>query len=805
MNASGGRGGGGSLPFSGVAAAVVDGDGVVLQWSHAATELLDRTAPEVCGQPVAQLVEAVHQSPGAPGEKRAPAAGQAVLRHRSGRLVEVAYHALRLDGSSDVLVLAAPIQSASDWGLGAAFMRALLAQDWAGITVHDTDLSIVRTNRAAGTSSGAGAAVGGRLRDIVTPEDADGAEAALRRVLDTGEPLIDREQRARSQRVPGRECAVSLSAFRLEDEEGRPSGVVAVFTDSAERERRRDLRHEASVRIGSSLDVLRTAQDLVDVLVPAFGDLAWASLADPVLEGDEPPKLAGAGSWHMRRVAAASVGPWPAGFGPPGIADPPMPDLPVLRRVQRGETVLVSDRASALAMAEDHPGIIPLLIPENGHSAVSAPLFARGLVLGAVAVWRTERPEAFDQTDADLLSEIASRAALSVDNARRYTREHRAAVALQQRLLPRATTDDPAAETAGLYRPASGGADIGGDWFDVIPLPSLRVAFVIGDVVGHGLHATATMGRLRTAVQTLAELEMEPDELLTHVDDLVQQLAGEAPHGHQEAVGATCLYAVYDPVTCHCALASAGHLPPVVARPDEAAHVVEVSPGPPLGVGGMPFEVTEIDLPPGSVLALYTNGLVTPDHHDLGAGIRHLTENLGALYRSDRPLDDIGRALLATTGNTPPRDDIALLLARTRAVPTDNIASWEFPTDPAIVADAREAATRQLAAWELEDVAFTTELMVSELVTNAIRYSRGPVGLRLIRDKTLVCEVSDPSNTQPRLRRARTTDEGGRGLFLVAQLAARWGCRYGRSGKTIWAEQPLTTTTTPARLSNAEL
>lgn len=805
MDTSSGLVGGGSLSFSGVAAVVVDGGGVVLRWSRTAAELLDRTAVEVCGQPVAQLVEAVHRRPDPSGGGRVPATGQAVLRHRSGQLVEVAYHALRLDGSSEVLVLAAPVQFASDWAQGMALMSGLLAQDRIGITLHDTDLSITRTNLAPGTLGTEGAAVGGRLCEIVSPEDADDAEAALRRVLDTGEPLIDRELRVRSQRGLGRQRALSLSAFRLEDEKGRSTGVAALFTDAAERGRHQDLRHEASARIGGSLDVLRTAQDLVDVLVPAFGDLAWASLAEPVLDGDEPPKLSGAGSWHMRRVAAASAGPWPAGFGPPGVADPPMPDLPVLRRVQRGETVLVPDRASALAMAEGHSELIPLLIPEHGHSAVSAPLFARGLVLGAVAVWRTEHPEAFDQADADLLTEIASRAALSVDNARRYTREHRAAVALQQRLLPRATTDHPAAQTVGLYRPAGGGADIAGDWFDVIPLPSLRVAFVIGDVVGHGLHAAVTMGRLRTAVQTLADLEMEPDELLTHVDDLVQQLAGEAPHGHQEAVGATCLYAVYDPVTCRCALASAGHLPPVVVRPDTGAHVVEISPGPPLGVGGMPFEVTEIVLPPGSVLALYTDGLVERDHDDLDAGIRRLTTSLGALCRFDRPLDDIGRALLAEAGgDTPPRDDIALLVARTRVIPPDNTANWEFPADPTIVADARKAVTRQLSAWGLEDVAFTTELVVSELVTNAIRYGGAPVGLRLIRDKTLVCEVSDPSNTQPRLRRAKTTDEGGRGLFLVAQLAARWGCRYGRSGKTIWAEQPLTPATTPAGLPEAE-
>ncbi|MFI9274953.1 SpoIIE family protein phosphatase [Kitasatospora sp. NPDC052896] len=769
-----------SWPFGDLAAAVVDRAGIVRQWSGTAAELLDRTAAEVCGRPIRQLLEAAPDTSGG--------AGRAVLRHRSGRPVEVAFHALRLEGSADLLLLAAPIREVTDCHQGTALLRALLAQDQLGLAFHDTDLNIVRTNLSGG------AAVTGRrrLNEVMFPEDADEIGLALRRVLDTGVPLIDREHRARSRLAPGWWSTVALSAFRLEDGKGCPTGVAVVLTDLAERGRRLDLRHEASARIGGSLDVVRTAQDLVDVLVPAFGDLAWASLADPVLDGDEPPKLAGAGSWHLRRIAAASVGPWPAGFIPPGLADPPVPDLPVLRRVQRGETVLVPDRAAALAMAEGHPELIPLLIPERGHSAVSAPLFARGLVLGAVAVWRTERPEPFDQADADLLTEIASRAALSVDNARRYTREHRAAVALQQRLLPQATTDSPAAETAGFYRPAGGGADIAGDWFDVIPLPSLRVAFVIGDVAGHGLHATATMGRLRAAIYTLADLEMEPDELLAHLDDLVRQLAGEAPRGHQDTVGATCLYALYDPVTGHCALASAGHLPPVVIWPDGTAQVIEVVPGPPLGVGGMPFELAETVLPPGSTLALYTNGLIERADEDFDAGIRRLTDQLAARFRSGRTLDDIGRSLLADTGDDPPPDDIALLLARTRALSPDSTASWELPADPAVVADAREAVTRQLAAWGLADLAFTTELVVSELVTNAIRYGGGPVVLRLIRDQVLVCEVSDPSNSQPRLRRARATDEGGRGLFLVAQLSARWGSRYGRSGKTVWVEQSLT-------------
>ncbi|MER6924051.1 ATP-binding SpoIIE family protein phosphatase, partial [Streptomyces spiralis] len=324
---------------------------------------------------------------------------------------------------------------------------------------------------------------------------------------------------------------------------------------------------------------------------------------------------------------------------------------------------------------------------------------------------------------------------------------------------------------------------------DVIPLPSFRVALAVGDVSGHGLYATATMGRLRTAVRTLADLELDPTELLTHLDDGVRQLAGESDA--QSHVDSTCLYAVYDPISCLCQLASAGHPSPVVVRPDGTVKVVDVSPGPPLGVGGMPFETATVDLEPGSVLALYSKGLIERDAADVESGLRWLTESLAASYGSDRSLADVGRALLAGLGDGRQCDDIALLLARTRALPEESTASWEFTATPAVVSAAREAVARQLTDWGLDELVFTTELIVSELVTNAVRHAGGPIGLWLIRGDVLVCEVTDPSSTQPRLRRARWTDEGGRGLFLVAQLSLRWGSRYGRAGKTIWSEQAL--------------
>ncbi|WP_435224258.1 ATP-binding SpoIIE family protein phosphatase [Streptomyces sp. Tue6028] len=389
------------------------------------------------------------------------------------------------------------------------------------------------------------------------------------------------------------------------------------------------------------------------------------------------------------------------------------------------------------------------------------------------------------------MTQIASRCALAIDNARRYTREHRAAVALQKRLLPPATTETPAAQTASVDRPAGGGAEISGDWYDAIALPSLRVALVAGDVVGHGMAASATMGRLRAAIQTLADLELEPDELLTRTADLVQRLAAEAPPGDNDIVGATCLYAVYDPVTRRCTMASAGHPPPVLVRPDGTTEPVGISPGPPLALSGMPYETTTVDLEPASVLALYTDGLV--EHGEAGSdeGLRRLTDMLAAVCCPDRALDEAGQALLTDLVDAEPRDDATLLLARTRAVPAEDTAHWEIPADPAAVSQAREWAALQLSRWGLHDLLFSTELIVSELVTNAIRYGRAPAELRLIRHDVLVCEVTDSSSTQPRMRRARSTDEGGRGLFLVAQLAGRWGCRHGQNRKTIWSEQSI--------------
>ncbi|MER6980000.1 SpoIIE family protein phosphatase [Streptomyces carpinensis] len=377
------------------------------------------------------------------------------------------------------------------------------------------------------------------------------------------------------------------------------------------------------------------------------------------------------------------------------------------------------------------------------------------------------------------------------------THGHATALKLQRSLLPRNLPPQTACDSASRYLPADSGSGVGGDWFDVIPLSGTRVGLVVGDVRGHGLRAAATMGRLRTGLRVLARLDLAPDEVLTRLDDLTEQTACERgavhtlgptrPHA-DEAMEVTCLYAVYDPVSGRCSLARAGTILPVVVAPDTgAADCPELPPGPPLGVGGLPYQSVEVQLAPGSLIALFTDGLLqAAEGHE--AGLRLLAH---VLADHGLPVKNLCDQAVATMLPGPVDDDATLLLTRTRMLDRSRLAQWELTADPAAVASVRTGSGKKLDDWGLDDLAFTTELIVSELVTNAIRYVGGPIQVRLIRDRTLICEVSDTGHTTPNLRHAASEDEGGRGLFIIAQMTHRWGTRYTPTGKIIWAEQTL--------------
>ncbi|MER7919238.1 MULTISPECIES: amino acid permease [unclassified Streptomyces] len=381
------------------------------------------------------------------------------------------------------------------------------------------------------------------------------------------------------------------------------------------------------------------------------------------------------------------------------------------------------------------------------------------------------------------------------------TRGHSTALKLQRSLLPGRLPPQTACETASRYLPADNGSGVGGDWYDVIPLSGTRVGLVVGDVLGHGLPAAATMGRLRTGLRVLARLDLAPDEVLTRLDDLAEQTAQErapapsdaaavpdhAPPPVDEAM-VTCLYAVYDPVSGWCSMARAGGPPPVLVAGDTGvARSLDVPPGPPLGVGGLPYQSTELRLAPGSVLALFTSGLLQAAERQ-DAGLRRLADSLTGPRGS---LTELCEQTVSTMLTGAVDEDATLLLARTRLLDRTRLAQWEPAADPAAVAALRSSVGKQLDDWGLDELAFTTEVIVSELVTNAIRYVGGPIQVRLIRDRTLTCEVSDTGHTTPNLRHAASDDEGGRGLFIVAQMTQRWGTRYTPTGKVIWTEQTL--------------
>ncbi|MFG2846777.1 SpoIIE family protein phosphatase [Kitasatospora sp. NPDC048296] len=550
--------------------------------------------------------------------------------------------------------------------------------------------------------------------------------------------------------------------------------------------RRLELLSEASTRIGTTLNVTRTAWELAEMAVPRLADYVTIDLPETVLRGEEPTDPVN----ELHRTVVHGIRA-DCPFYPVGGRVDLSPTTPHRRCLASGQPVLEPDLHRASGWISQDPEVVEHLFAYDLHSLITVPLLARGVVLGIAAFYRARNPAPYGDDDRSLAQELATRAAICIDNARRYTREHAMVLALQRSLLPRSLPEQSAIEVAHRYLPAESG--VRGDWFDVIPLSGARVALVVGDVVGRGLHAAATMGRLRTAVHNFAELDLAPDELLTHLDNLVGRLdrdedGAEPATGNDGIIGASCLYAVYDPTSQRCTLARAGHPPPAVVHPDGTVTVPDLPAGPPLGLGGLPFETAELHLPEGSQLVLYSDGLLEDHRRDPDAALDRLRT---ALSHPNRSPEDICRTVVEAVVPEHPADDVTLLVARTHALDPGRIATWDLPADPARVGDIRAAAARRLSDWGLEETAFVTELLLSELVTNAIRYGIEPIQVRLIHDRALICEVSDGSSTAPHLRHAATTDEGGRGLFLVAQLTQAWGTRYTARGKVIWAECAL--------------
>ncbi|MGW2647817.1 SpoIIE family protein phosphatase [Streptomyces sp. NPDC001393] len=560
----------------------------------------------------------------------------------------------------------------------------------------------------------------------------------------------------------------------------------------------------ATRRIARGLDLDEIVMGLCRATVPTFSDAILVYLRDPLPVGDERPT--GPVVLRLRRTDRI-----PEDRDTDGVLLPPAFDSfgcepeasalaelsslttelcevrpgGALNEVLRGVRPVFADAPAARAALPELLGDSAETVVPSGQHAILAPLRGRRRVIGAALFLRRPERLAFEGDDLLVAAQLATHSALGIDKAVLYGREAYIADELQRTMLPETLPRPTGVRLASRYLPAAETARVGGDWYDAIPLPGSRVALVVGDVMGHSMTSAAIMGQLRTTAQTLAGLDLPPQEVLHHLDEQAQRLGTDRM--------ATCLYAVYDPVTHRITIANAGHPPPVLLHLGGRAEVLRVPPGAPIGVGGVDFEAVELDAPAGATLLLYTDGLVESRLRDVWTGIEQLREKLAATARltgpdHPPPLEALCDEVLDMLGPGDRDDDIALLAARFDGIAPSDVAYWKLEPDETAPGQARRLARRALARWDLEDLTDSVELLVSEVVTNAVRYASRPVTLRLLRTDVLRCEVGDDVPQLPRLRQARADDEGGRGLYLVNKLARRWGATRLSTGKVVWFE-----------------
>ncbi|MEV0166133.1 SpoIIE family protein phosphatase [Nonomuraea fuscirosea] len=654
---------------------VVNTAGTIIGWTAATERLTGYTADEVLGRPGTRLLPPADRSGWLRRLKEEERlSGLSEILCRDGHSVLV-----RAEGAKMLTALAGDawlvslVPAIGDlFGGAGSLLERLLTHFPVAMAFWDRDLRCVWRNAAAESLEPAFPhyRIGASLHDPIAGYDTTTIRETMRGVLETGKPAVDREARAFPADGRG-ELTLSISLFRLDGVEGQPLGICSLALDIS-RSQARDrltLLREAGIRIGSTLDVKRTAQELADLAVPILADYVTVDLGEEVMPGSEPLQRLTATSSGIpvfRRAGVASVhDDAPESLWPRGHAVFVPPSSPFTKVLDSGESHFepVMNTRPGSWLDED-PDRARMIHHTGMHSLIIVPLKARGELLGVAVFVRHENAQPFTTDDLLLAEELVARAALSLDNARRYTRERNAALALQRNLLPSNLDGGGTLEVASHYLPSDMHEGVGGDWFDAIRLDDSRLALVVGDVTGHGIDAAATMGRLRTAVRTLAYLGLRPHELLARLDDLVARLSDEeAADGEpRDATGATCLYAVYDPATRRCTMATAGHPPPAVMAPSGEVHFPNLPSGTPIGLGVGSFESLELELAPGTVLALYTDGLIETRQADLDAGMDRLGT---ALAGAALPLNDLCAHVIDTiVGDTPAEDDIALLMAR---------------------------------------------------------------------------------------------------------------------------------------------
>ncbi|WNI18858.1 ATP-binding SpoIIE family protein phosphatase [Actinacidiphila sp. ITFR-21] len=662
-----------------------------------------------------------------------------------------------------------------------------------GAITVDRDLRIVSANLAPRCFDGLNAVPGTPFVDLLPPSDVPAVTRRLRRVVQTRDPHVARLQRL--PRSDGSELLVSLSILPSPPPD---EGLTISFIDMA----RRFHLYAAASSIGTTLDIGDTARALATSLLP-WGDVVAVSLDYNVWTGEQVEDR-----MRLRRAALAPERDWPPGFLTPGE------ELPQQARVFLGQsegshdvqgTVVLPDRAAIERALGGDAELVRALVPEDGPLCMAGvPLVVDGpdgegpIVLGVAETWRRPDgplgPFAEDLID---MQELVSRTAGSVDNARRHQREHAQVLALQPRLLPPSTTGT--IEVASAYEPtAPDSAGVGGDWVSSFPLPGGRTALVVGDVVGHGLGAAAAMGQLSMEARAHLSAGLPPDQVLARLDETVALLDdSEAglPDGYS-ALNSTCCIVCYDPVAHRCVMSSAGHMPPVLVHPDGRVEIVNPRPHPGLGtafVSEEPFEASAFTAEPGSLMALYTDGLVESASVSIEEGIGALARALARI----RPGDDLKAAVARTVAGLDPRgqgprDDVTLMIARLVGRPVRDVATLPLSQgDVRGVRRARSLVSARLRGWGQPGRVDDAMLVADELVANALRHGGGQVTLRLIRTGpgSVVCEVGDGGNARPWRRRTGSLDERGRGLSVVETVADRWGVRWeDDGGKTVWAE-----------------
>lgn len=545
--------------------------------------------------------------------------------------------------------------------------------------------------------------------------------------------------------------------------------------------------HEATLKIGAGLGLEETVRGLGHAMVPFLADFAAIHLLDRLLSEEFPgaedphghPQVTGA----VRRTAVIhgkENGQW-ADIAPVGEVHVMSPANPGRQAMASGQPLLVPRISPELVRAMVGPrraGDLEATVCDS--SLLAVPLSAGGQVLGCAILLRDSARPPFDDVDILTATLLSAQASQGIDSACKFRSEAAIATTLQRSMLPTQPPRIGGVEIAHRYQPGSKDAQVGGDWFDAIALPGSRVALVVGDVMGHGIRSAAIMGHLRTSIQTLAALDLPPEQVLRHLDDIARRLDDD----HL----ATCLYAVYDPVTRSCVIANAGHIPPVLVHQGGQAELLSRLPaGAPIGVGGVPFEPMEVKTCDGDLLVLCTDGLVEMRGQDIGSGLAALCD----FAAPDVTPDELCEILMRTLHTQDREDDVALLIARLHGIPSTDVAQWLLRPQASTPGLVRRLVRRTLADWGLSAYADVTELLASELATNAIRYASRPIGLRLMRTEVLLCEVNDDDHHLPVLRSVTGNDEAGRGLHLVTSLAWHWGANRTKDGKVVWFDLAL--------------